>query len=39
MKRGASINEVDAKNKFTALHWACHGGALEVNNKAIINLI
>ncbi|XP_033630922.1 ankyrin repeat domain-containing protein 42-like [Asterias rubens] len=29
VKRGASINEVDAKNKFTALHWACHGGALE----------
>ncbi|XP_022084879.1 ankyrin repeat domain-containing protein 42-like [Acanthaster planci] len=29
VKRGASINEVDAKNKFTALHWACHCGALE----------
>ncbi|XP_038069458.1 ankyrin repeat domain-containing protein 42-like [Patiria miniata] len=29
VKRGASINEVDSKNKFTALHWACHCGALE----------
>ena len=30
VKRGASINEVDAKSKFTAIHWACHTGALEV---------
>eukprot|EP00057_Strongylocentrotus_purpuratus_P030575 XP_782071.2 PREDICTED: ankyrin repeat domain-containing protein 42 [Strongylocentrotus purpuratus] len=29
VKRGASINEVDRKDKFTALHWACHCGALE----------
>ncbi|XP_072034713.1 ankyrin repeat domain-containing protein 42-like [Amphiura filiformis] len=29
IKRGASINEVDARDKFTPLHWACHCGALE----------
>ena len=32
VKRGASINEVDARDKFTALHWASHCGALEVSN-------
>nr|XP_006823618.1 PREDICTED: ankyrin repeat domain-containing protein 42-like [Saccoglossus kowalevskii] len=29
VKRGASINEVDAKDKFTPLHWSCHSGSLE----------
>ncbi|XP_077987625.1 ankyrin repeat domain-containing protein 42-like isoform X2 [Glandiceps talaboti] len=29
VKRGASINEVDAKDKFTPLHWACHAGSIE----------
>lgn len=35
VKRGASINEVDRKDKFTALHWACHCGALEVSGNSI----
>jgi len=31
VRNGASINECDAnKDHFTALHWACHVGALEV---------
>lgn len=30
VKRGGSLNELDAENKFTPLHWACHSGALEV---------
>ncbi|XP_064638781.1 ankyrin repeat domain-containing protein 42-like isoform X2 [Lineus longissimus] len=29
VKSGASINEVDGKDKFTPTHWACHAGALE----------
>ena len=31
VKRGASINEVDNKDKFTPLHWAAHRGAIEVS--------
>lgn len=30
VKSGASINEVDDKDKFTPLHTACNVGALEV---------
>ena len=30
VKNGASLNEIDEKDKFTPLHWACHVGALEV---------
>ncbi|XP_071501313.1 ankyrin repeat domain-containing protein 42-like [Diadema antillarum] len=29
VKRGASMNEVDSRDKFTPLHWAAHSGALE----------
>ena len=31
VKNGASINEVDDRDKFTPLHSACNTGALEVN--------
>ena len=30
VKNGASINEVDERDKFTPLHCACNVGALEV---------
>ena len=30
VKNGASINEVEEKDKFTPLHTACNSGALEV---------
>lgn len=33
MKNGASINEVDDRDKFTPLHTACNTGALEVGYK------
>lgn len=29
VKEGASLNEVDEKEKFTPLHWAAYLGALE----------
>jgi hypothetical protein len=32
VKSGASINEVDGKDKFTPTHWACHAGALEASH-------
>lgn len=31
MKNGASINEVEEKEKFTPVHTACNVGALEVS--------
>ena len=31
VKNGASINEVEEKEKFTPLHTACNFGALEVS--------
>ena len=31
VKNGASINEVDERDKFTPLHSACNTGALEVS--------
>ena len=31
VQQGANINDVDSKFKFTALHWAAHHGALEVD--------
>ncbi len=34
VKSGASVNEVDAKSKFTPLHWAACVGALEVRKKS-----
>ena len=30
VQRGAGINDVDSKFKFTPLHWAAHHGSLEV---------
>lgn len=30
VQRGAGINDLDAKFKFTPLHWAAHHGSLEV---------
>ena len=30
VKNGASVNEVEPKDKFTPLHSACNVGALEV---------
>lgn len=30
VQRGAGLNELDAKFKFTPLHWAAHHGTLEV---------
>lgn len=32
MKNGASINEVEEKEKFTPVHTACNVGALEVSH-------
>ena len=32
VKNGASINEVEERDKFTPLHTACNTGALEVIN-------
>ena len=32
VKNGASVNEVEPKDKFTPLHTACNGGALEVTS-------
>lgn len=36
VQRGAGINDVDPKFKFTPLHWAAHHGSLEVR---IFNVI
>ena len=38
VQRGAGINEVDAKFKFTPLHWAAHHGTLEVRYTDQANL-
>ena len=35
VKNGASINEVDERDKFTPLHSACNTGALEVSASMI----
>ena len=32
VQRGAGINDVDSKFKFTPLHWAAHHGTLEVSS-------
>jgi len=39
VKSGASINELDmTKDHFTALHWACHVGSLEVMYSLLFNI-
>ena len=40
VQRGAGINDVDSKFKFTPLHWAAHHGSLEVRifNASLIKL-
>ena len=39
VKAGASINEVDERDKFTPLHSACNAGALEVNCHNFVNTV
>ena len=39
VKNGASINEVEDRDKFTPVHTACNVGALEVSSVIIIIII
>ena len=39
VKNGASINEVDDRDKFTPLHTACNSGALEVGDGLHYNML